>query len=135
MSQGTAASFRSSSTRLVEQLIMSLEPRSTSSFGASQGSGEDDTVLLCQCGRSFKRRYPEQSSCLRCRAIQLTNDSRRGDTAELERLQALFMREAHEGDWQLVDETGRLVWARDLRKRYLEETRPRPVRNNLRKWL
>lgn len=86
----------------------------------------------CKCGRSFTPTYPEQLRCPACRRLMLYQDGRRPapETAMDDLLRA-------EHDWQLVDpdHPDVLVWASDLAKLYREQTRPRPIRNNLRKWL
>lgn len=75
---------------------------------------------------------------MRCRKLQLTADNRRNDGAEIEAFARLLKRnETHEDDWQLwdPDHPETLIWAKELARRYRYQTQPRPVRNNLRKWL
>lgn len=100
--------------------------------------GMDATLRLCPCGRTFYPLFPEQTRCQRCRGGQLTADGRRNDGAEIDAFNKYRDQwDDHFDDWQLhdPDRPWLLVWASDLAKRYREQTKPRPVRNNLRKWL
>lgn len=99
---------------------------------------DDTPTRLCKCGRPYRPRYPEQLRCLRCRTLALSQDAQRRDSGEVEffnKLRAVWARDTY--DWQLKDpdHPGQLIWASDLAKLYRAQTRPRPVRNNLSRWL
>jgi hypothetical protein len=101
-------------------------------------SSDDTPSRTCKCGRPFSLLYPEQLRCLRCRQLQLSLDSRRRDDLEIDAFNTLRTEwNRSETDWQLQDpdHPGALIWAGDLAKRYRSDTKPRPVRNNLTKWL
>ena len=134
-SRGTARSLLSASTSPRGMAESSRSGPSTRSSGALLGSAQVDTHKLCRCGRPFMPHLLGQSQCRRCRALQLMLDARyeRPDKALLD-AQIRAVLDDHTGDWQVVDETGRLVWASDLADRYRTETTPRPVRNNTVKW-
>jgi hypothetical protein len=74
--------------------------------------------------------------CSNCRAILLRAEFQydKQEIAAFRRLREEWPKE--DTDWQLhdPDHPERLVWASDLAKRYRYETKPRPIRNNLRKW-
>ncbi len=117
---------------------MSHNTPSTDSSDASPESGRGGTLIQCVCGRPFRRRFPEQTQCQPCRKEQLAADAIRDDSHEgkkaLRRLEELL---EDDTDWSLVDpdHPGQMIKARDLAKRYREQTTPRPVGNNLRRWL
>lgn len=106
--------------------LFSVVPRASASAGIRR---------RCRCGRPYTRLYPEQRECLRCRQLYLILDDRRGDQGDQAAARALLDSAEHEGDYQIYDEQGRLVWARDLVKRYLAETRPRPARSHISRYL
>lgn len=93
--------------------------------------------MACPCGQMFYPLIAEQRRCSRCRTRQLGAENKRNDTNEIEAFNALTDLFQHADDWQLVDPAhpDRLIWASDLAKRYRAETRPRPIRNTISRWL
>lgn len=116
---------------------MSHKPPSTDSSADSPESGKDATLVQCVCGRPFLRLFQEQTRCQRCRQLQLAADGRRNDGPEIDAFGRMLDKWKDDDSWMLVDpdHPDQMIKATDLAKRYREQTRPRPVRGSLRRWL
>lgn len=85
------------------------------------------------CRRWFPLTAPDLKFCPECRRLLLarenTGEKERNTAAmaELDFYLSVENKEREQWDTRIIDETGREVWALELARRYLAETRPRPL--------
>lgn len=85
------------------------------------------------CRRMFDVTALDLIFCPICREQILAAERAAGRTyqegafREMEWYASQHNKERNQWDTRIIDETGKEVWALDLAKRYLSETRPRPV--------
>lgn len=84
------------------------------------------------CRRWFHLTAPDLKFCPDCRRLLLARENSGAKDrsiaamAEIDFYESGDNKEREQWDTRIIDETGREVWALDLARRYLTETRPRP---------